>query len=41
MDKMQILSKKTKWLGFKISKRGIIPSFDKSKAIKDLPISKN
>ena len=28
-------------MGFKISKSGIIPLFDKSKAIKDLPIPKN
>ena len=41
MDKMQILSKKIEFLGFKISKTGIIPLFDKSKAKKDLPIPKN
>ena len=29
------------WLGFKISKTGIVPLFDKSKAVEDLPIPKN
>ena len=29
------------WLGLKISKTGIVPLFDKSKAIKELPVLKN
>ena len=40
MDKMQIFQKEIEWLGFKISKTGILPLFDKSKAIKDLSIPK-
>ena len=32
---------KIEWLRFKISKTGIIPLFDKSKATKDLPVPKN
>ena len=39
MVKMQILSKRNRMAG--ISKTGIIPIFDKSKAIKDLPIPRN
>ena len=39
--KCKFFQKEIEWLGFKISKTGIIPLFDKSKAIKDLPIPKN
>ena len=39
--KCKLFQKKIEWLGFKISKTGIAPLFDKTKAIKDLPIPKN
>ena len=39
--KRKFFRKEIEWLGFKISKTGIVPLFDKSKAIKDLPIPKN
>ena len=40
-SKYKFFQKEIEWLGFKISKSGITPLFDKSKAIKDLPIPKN
>ena len=40
-SKCKFFQKEIEWLGFKISKSGITPLFDKSKAIKDLPIPKN
>ena len=40
-SKCKFFQKEKEWLGFKISKSGITPFFDKSKAIKDLPIPKN
>ena len=40
-SKCKLFQKEIEWLGFKISKSGITPLFDKSKAIKDLPIPKN
>ena len=39
--KCKLFQKEIEWLGFKISKTGIAPLFDKTKAIKDLPIPKN
>ena len=36
-----MFQKEIEWLGFKISKTGIIPLFDISKAIKDLPVPMN
>ena len=39
--KCKFFQKEIEWLGFKISKTGIVPLFDKSKAMKDLPIPKN
>ena len=38
---MQVFPKEIEWLGFKISKSGIAPLIDKTKAIKDIPIPKN
>ena len=40
-SKCNFFQKEVEWLGFKISKTGIIPLVDKSKAIKDLPVPKN
>ena len=40
-SKCKFFQKEIEWLGVKISKSGITPLFDKSKAIKDLPIPKN
>ena len=40
-SKCKFFQKEIEWLGFKISKSGNTPLFDKSKAIKDLPIPKN
>ena len=40
-SKCKFFQKEIEWLGFKISKTGIIPLFDKSKTIKDLPVPKN
>ena len=40
-SKCKFFQKKIEWLGFKISKSGIAPLFDKTKAIKDIPIPKN
>ena len=39
-SKCKIFQKELDWLGFLISNTGICPLFDKTKAIKDLPISK-
>ena len=41
MEKCKFFQKEIEWLVFKISKTGIIPLFDKSKAIKDLAIPQN
>ena len=41
MVKKQILSKRNRMVGIQNLKSGITPLFDKSKAIKDLPIPKN
>ena len=40
-SKCNFFQKEMEWLVFKISKTGIIPLFDKSKAIKNLPVPKN
>ena len=40
-SKCKFFQKKIDWLGFKISKSEIAPLFDKTKAIKDIPIQKN
>ena len=40
-SKCKFFQKEIEWLGFKISKSGIAPLFDKTKAIKDIPIPKN
>ena len=40
-SKCKFFQKEIEWLGFKISKTGIAPLFDKTKAIKDIPIPKN
>ena len=39
-SKCKFFQKKIKWLGFKISKSGVAPLIDKTKAIKDIPIPK-
>ena len=39
--KCKFFQKEIEWLGFKISKSGIDPKIDKTKAIKDIPIPKN
>ena len=39
--KCKFFQNEIEWLGFKISKTGIAPLFDKTKAINDLPIPKN
>ena len=39
-SKCKFFQKELEWLGFKISNTGISPLFDKTKAIKDLPIQK-
>ena len=41
VKRSKFFQKENEWLGFKISKTGIIPLFDKSKAIKDLPVPMN
>ena len=40
-SKSNFFQKEIKWLGFKISKSGIAPLIDKTKAIKDIPVPKN
>ena len=40
-SKCKFFQKEIEWLGFKTSKTGIIPLFDKSKAINGLPVPKN
>ena len=40
-SKCRFFQKEIEWLGFKISKSGIAPLIDKTKAIKDIPIPKN
>ena len=40
-SKCKFFQKEKKWLGFKISKTGIIPLFDKSKTTKGLTVPKN
>ena len=40
-SKGKFVQKENDWLGFKISNTGISSLFDKTKAIKDLPIPKN
>ena len=39
-SKCKFFQKEIEWLGFKISKSGIAPLIDKTKAIKDIPIPK-
>ena len=39
--KCKFFQKEIEWLGFKISKSGIAPLIDKTKAIKDIPFPKN
>ena len=40
-SKCKFVQNEIEWLGFKISKSGIAPLIDKTKAIKDIPIPKN